>query len=161
MTTLFALTLFLAAPEVPAVLTEARALINQGKPREALSMLDSLDPREPRVAYLQGIAYYHADDHVKAVEKLKPVVDKLVENEVEHQEAVQVLGLSRPVKVLEQGETVDPHFVAVAPDVALEAGHEVRQHLVDIDDEQRRRGRDGQIFEGDRLHGDLVVRSEG
>ena len=94
MTTLFALTLFLAAPEVPAVLTEARALINQGKPREALSMLDSLDPQEPRVAYLQGIAYYHADDHVKAVEKLKPVVDKLVENEVEHQEAVQVLGLS-------------------------------------------------------------------
>ena len=81
-------------PEVAATLAEARALINQGKPKEALGKLAPLDPQEPRVAYLQGIAYYHVDDHVKAIEKLKGVVDTLTGDKLEHQEAVQVLGLS-------------------------------------------------------------------
>ena len=94
MNTLFALALSIAAPEVPVALTEARTLINQGKPREALSKLEVLDPQDPHVGYLQGVAYYHADDHVKAIEKLTPVVDKLIEDKLEHQEAVQVLGLS-------------------------------------------------------------------
>ena len=94
MTALFAMALFVAAPELLPTLTEARALINQGKPREALSKLDSLDPLEPRVAYLQGVAYYHVDEHVKAIEKLMPVVDRLTEDRLEHQEGVQVLGLS-------------------------------------------------------------------
>lgn len=79
-------------PEAAAPLAEARALINQGKPKAALGKLDTLDPREPRVAYLQGIAYYHLDDHLKAIEKLKGVVDTLTGDE--RQEAVQVLGLS-------------------------------------------------------------------
>lgn len=81
-------------PDQAATLAEIRALINQGKPQEALRKLDSFDPREPRVAYLQGVAYYHADDHVKAIERLMPVVDKLTEGSIERQEAVQILGLS-------------------------------------------------------------------
>ncbi|HVQ30673.1 MAG TPA: tetratricopeptide repeat protein [Vicinamibacteria bacterium] len=83
-----------STPEVAATLAEARVLINQGKPREALTKLEPLDPGEPRVSYLQGVAYYHADDHVKAIDKLKGVVDRLTEDKVEHQEAIQVLGLS-------------------------------------------------------------------
>jgi tetratricopeptide (TPR) repeat protein len=75
-------------------LARARALVNQGKPNEALEALAGLDPNDPRVAQLQGVAYYHADEPVKAVEKLLPVVDRLPADSIERREAVQVLGLS-------------------------------------------------------------------
>ena len=45
----------------------------------------------PRVL---GVAYYHADDYVEAIELLAPVVDRLAADSVERREAVQVLGLS-------------------------------------------------------------------
>jgi tetratricopeptide (TPR) repeat protein len=82
------------APGADATLAEARALINQGRAKEALPKLLALDPTEPRVAYLQGLAFYHTDEYVKAVEKLTPVVDKLPQGSIERREAVQVLGLS-------------------------------------------------------------------
>ncbi len=53
---------------------------------------------------------------------------------------VEVLALARPEDVLEQGETVDAHLVAVAAEEALEAAHEHRQHLVHVDHHQRRLG---------------------
>jgi tetratricopeptide (TPR) repeat protein len=82
-------------PEARAApFAEARTLINQGKPNEALQKLAGLDPSDPQVAYLQGVAYYHADEPVKAVEKLLPVADKLPADSIERREAVQVLGLS-------------------------------------------------------------------
>jgi tetratricopeptide (TPR) repeat protein len=77
------------------VLAQARLLINQGKPREAIETLTALDgPATPDVSLLLGVAYYHADDHRRAIEYLAPVVDRLAAGSLERREAVQVLGLS-------------------------------------------------------------------
>jgi tetratricopeptide (TPR) repeat protein len=73
---------------------EARGLIDRGQPAAALQRLDALDPADPRVACLQGVAYYHADDPVRAIERLRPLVDKLPADSLERREAAQVLGLS-------------------------------------------------------------------
>ncbi|HEY7516070.1 MAG TPA: tetratricopeptide repeat protein [Vicinamibacteria bacterium] len=73
---------------------ESRALIDAGQPRAAIEKLKLLDLGDPRVAQVAGVAYYHADDPVKAIELLKPVVDKLPPESLEGREAVQVLGLS-------------------------------------------------------------------
>ena len=48
------------------------------------------------MARLLGVAYYHADDHQRAIEQLVPLVnasDKLPEGSLERREAIQVLGL--------------------------------------------------------------------
>ncbi len=82
------------ASEPQATLTEARALINQGKPQEALQRLRALDAKDPQVAYLQGVAYYHVDDYPQVIAKLSPVVAQLKDGSIERREAVQVLGLS-------------------------------------------------------------------
>jgi tetratricopeptide (TPR) repeat protein len=83
-----------AAGPMAAALTEARALVDQGKPHEALGKLALLDAADPRVRQLQGVAYYRADEPAKAVETLSPVVGQLAEGSMERREAVQVLGLS-------------------------------------------------------------------
>ena len=83
-----------ASPDAANVMAAARTLIDQGRAQDALQKLAGLDPAAPRVSYLQGVAHYHADDYVKAIEKLTPVVDKLAEGTIERREAVQVLGLS-------------------------------------------------------------------
>jgi tetratricopeptide (TPR) repeat protein len=83
-----------ASADAASRLAEARTLIDQGHVNDALEKLAALDPSDPRVGYLQGIAHYHADDHVKAIEELTPVVDKLAAGSIERREAVQVLGLS-------------------------------------------------------------------
>jgi tetratricopeptide (TPR) repeat protein len=78
-----------------AVMAQARLLINQGKPREAIEKLTALgDTARPDVAHLLGVAYYHADDHRRAIERLAPVIDRLPAESLERREAVQVLGLS-------------------------------------------------------------------
>lgn len=78
-----------------SALAEARQLINQDKPREAIAKLNALgDAARIDVARLLGVAYYHADDYAHAVEHLAPIVEKLPEGSVERREAVQVLGLS-------------------------------------------------------------------
>ena len=80
---------------VPAeTLAAARDLITAGKPREAIAMLEPLDRSAVEVSRLLGVAYYHADDHQRAIELLKPVRDKLPRESVERREAVQVLWLS-------------------------------------------------------------------
>ena len=77
------------------VLAEARALINQDKPAAAIEKLRSIDgPDRLDVALLLGVAYYHANDHVNAIERLAPIVDRLPDGSIERKEAVQVLGLS-------------------------------------------------------------------
>jgi tetratricopeptide (TPR) repeat protein len=75
-------------------LAEARALVNEGKPAAALERLKGLDPGDPRVACLQGVAYYHGDDPVHAIERLRPVVEKVPADSPGGREATQVLGLS-------------------------------------------------------------------
>jgi tetratricopeptide (TPR) repeat protein len=78
-----------------AALAEARALINQDKPAAAIEKLRAIDaPGRPDVALLLGVAYYHANDHAHAIEKLAPIADSLPEGSIERKEAVQVLGLS-------------------------------------------------------------------
>ena len=78
-----------------AVLAEARALINQDKPADAIEKLRAVDgPGRLDVALLLGVAYYHANDHAHAIEKLAPIADTLPEGSIERKEAVQVLGLS-------------------------------------------------------------------
>src|SRR6267378_1857196 len=86
-----------AAPQpadVPAVLAEARGLVNRGQPAAAIQKLLPLDRQDPRVAQLLGVAYYHTDDHVRAVELLTPVAGKLEAGSPEQREAEQVLGLA-------------------------------------------------------------------
>jgi tetratricopeptide (TPR) repeat protein len=83
-----------SAPPVDAALKESRALIDAGQPKAAIAKLQALDTADPRVSQALGVAYYHADDPVRAVEVLKPIVDKLPANSLEAREAVQVLGLS-------------------------------------------------------------------
>jgi len=46
------------------------------------------------VIYLRGLAFYHADDHAKAIELLAPIVAKLDADSLERREAEQVLGLA-------------------------------------------------------------------
>jgi tetratricopeptide (TPR) repeat protein len=78
-----------------AVLAEARRLIGQGQPRAAIDKLNTLaDTTRPDVAQLLGVAYYHADDYARAIERLAPLVGKLADGSIERREAVQVLGLS-------------------------------------------------------------------
>jgi len=80
--------------KVAAALREARALIDQSKPAQAVEKLRKLDAAgDPRVAHLMGVALYHAKDPVNAIEKLAPVIDKLADGTTEKREAVQVLGL--------------------------------------------------------------------
>jgi tetratricopeptide (TPR) repeat protein len=89
-----------SAQEAPAakVRSEARALINAGKPRDAIAMLEKIRAGgaslEPEIAQLLGVAYYHADDYSRAIELLTPLVDRLPEDSTERRETVQVLGLS-------------------------------------------------------------------
>jgi tetratricopeptide (TPR) repeat protein len=81
--------------EPAAVLAQARLLINQGNPQAAIEKLEALGkPRRPEVSHLLGVAYYHADDHLHAIEELTAVVDTWPEGSLERREAVQVLGLS-------------------------------------------------------------------
>jgi hypothetical protein len=57
-----------AAPPAPDALAEARALINQDKPAAAIERLRPLDGQgRLDVALLLGVAYYHENDHARAI----------------------------------------------------------------------------------------------
>jgi tetratricopeptide (TPR) repeat protein len=89
-----------SAQETPAskLRSDARALINAGKPREAATMIEKAISQggdtTPELTQLLGVAYYHADDYARAIELLTPVADRLPQDSIERREAVQVLGLS-------------------------------------------------------------------
>lgn len=77
------------------VLAEARALIDAGKPEQAVEKLKAKDPAaHPRVAQLLGVAHYHANEPARAIEQLAAALPKLPEGSLERAEAVQVLGLA-------------------------------------------------------------------
>lgn len=79
--------------DVKPALVAARALIDGGKPQDAIAALRRLDASVPEVSHLLGVAYYHADDHRAAIEQLTVVRDKLPADSLEHHETVQILGL--------------------------------------------------------------------
>jgi tetratricopeptide (TPR) repeat protein len=76
------------------MVTEIRQLAQTGRAADAQQRLNAFDQTAPLVIYLRGLAFYHADDHVKAIELLAPVVPKLQPDSLERREAEQVLGLA-------------------------------------------------------------------
>jgi tetratricopeptide (TPR) repeat protein len=82
------------APSLEARLAEARALVDGGRPGDALKLLESLGSPDPRARTLEGVAAYHADQYVRAIERLAPLVSALPAGSAERREPVQVLGLS-------------------------------------------------------------------
>jgi tetratricopeptide (TPR) repeat protein len=85
-----------AQTRVPDAATVAsiRQLIHTGQVGQARARLQEFEAGDPVVAYLHGLAAYHADEHQKAVEALLPVTSKLPPGTLERREAEQVLGLS-------------------------------------------------------------------
>ena len=80
-------------------LAEARRLINAGEAKTALAKLRDLPPdpdgaRQVQITHLLGVAYYHADEPAKAVDTLRPIVDRLPAESIERREAEQILGLA-------------------------------------------------------------------
>lgn len=85
-----------AQPRVPdaAAIASIRAQIQGGQIAQAEERLKAFNPSEPVVAYLRGLARYHADDHTAAIDTLLPIVSRLGADTLERREAEQVLGLS-------------------------------------------------------------------
>lgn len=77
-----------------ATIASIRQVIHAGQVAQAQAKLQEFDSAEPVVAYLRGLAQYHADEHQKAVETLLPVASKLPAGTLERREAEQVLGLA-------------------------------------------------------------------
>jgi tetratricopeptide (TPR) repeat protein len=96
----FALLMALAAAEAQSSAPDAetvsaiRRLIDEGQPAKAIERLRTLDVSHPSVAHLLALAYYHADDHVKAIEVLSGNIGALAAGSLERREAEQILGLS-------------------------------------------------------------------
>src|SRR5262245_1502551 len=81
--------------QIDETVAAARALVDAGKPREALAKLEGLGrPDDPRMAYLIGVAAYHADDYPRAITTLTPLEQRFPAGGTERHEIVQVLGLS-------------------------------------------------------------------
>ncbi len=106
-----------------ATLAEARKLINDGNPKAAIAKLTELPNRtDIRVAHLLGLAYYTANDHIRAIEQLAAVVEKFPKDSAERREAVQTLGLSHymlghlaeSIPFLEQTRTWAPNSTELA-----------------------------------------------
>src|ERR671911_307831 len=57
-------------------LREARAAIEQGRPRAAIERLEALPPGR-EVSVLLGVAHYHADEYPKAIELLTRALEAL------------------------------------------------------------------------------------
>lgn len=88
-----------AIQDLTPALAEARRLINAGEARAALAKLRALPTesdvdRQTQIAHLLGVAYYHADEPVKAIETLGALVDRMSSDSVERREAEQILGLA-------------------------------------------------------------------
>ena len=83
-----------AVSSLPPELAAIRSQIMEGRADTALEQLARMPADAPQVRYLTGLAYYHRDDHVRAIERLAPVADVLPQGSPERREAVQVLGLS-------------------------------------------------------------------
>jgi tetratricopeptide (TPR) repeat protein len=82
------------ADALAPTLAAARALVDGGRPADAVERLTALDQTEPRVRLLTGVALYHADRRREAIAVLEAVRTRLPDDSVERREAEQVLGLS-------------------------------------------------------------------
>jgi len=82
------------AEDAKAAVAQARTLLAQDRPRDAIAALQGQDASDPAVALALGVAHYHAGDAVEAVALLRPAVDALPEGSTERREAAQVLGLA-------------------------------------------------------------------
>jgi tetratricopeptide (TPR) repeat protein len=82
------------ADALAPALAAARALVDGGRPADAIERLTALDQADPRVRLLTGVALYHADRRAEAIAVLEGVRARLPEDSVERREAEQVLGLS-------------------------------------------------------------------
>ena len=81
--------------QLETALTAGRALIDAGRPREAIQKLETLARAgDPRIDHLLGVAAYHADDYPRAISVLTPIEGRFPEGSTERREIVQVLGLS-------------------------------------------------------------------
>jgi len=111
-----------ARDAVPALVADARALIDGGKPEAAITKLRAADAGDPRIAELLGVAYYHANDPAHAIETLSPQVARLPRESLERREAVQVLGLSHylvghlteAIRLLEEIQPLVPDDIKLA-----------------------------------------------
>ncbi len=105
-----------------SAISEARKLIDDGQPEAAIEKLRAISEPDPRVTELLGVAYYHANDPVRAIEQLSSVVDRLAPDSLERREAVQVLGLAhylaghltQSIPFLEETRSVMPNDVKLA-----------------------------------------------
>lgn len=77
-------------------LTEARALLNQGKAHDAIAKLQALPP-DARTQQLLGVAYFHTNEYVKAIATLTPLVAALPNDSAERKETMQALGMAHYV----------------------------------------------------------------
>jgi tetratricopeptide (TPR) repeat protein len=77
-------------------LVAARARIDAGDPKGAITQLETLEPKDdPRVRLLLGVARYRADQYLPAIELLEPLATAFPDGSAERREAIQVLGLCR------------------------------------------------------------------
>ena len=79
---------------VAAAVAAARALVDGGRPADAIARLTALDQADPGVQLLTGVALYHADRRREAITALEAVRTRLPDGSIERREAEQVLGLS-------------------------------------------------------------------
>ena len=97
-----------AAPPAPLApeLAAARAQILEGRPDSALEQLARMPADAPPVRYLTGLAYYHRDDHVRAIEYLAPVAQTLAAGSLERREAIAGCAVANGIGIsfIERGE---------------------------------------------------------
>jgi tetratricopeptide (TPR) repeat protein len=83
-----------ASPDpIAAAVAHARRLVEENRPADAVKALSAAGA-DPRVRAMTGVAYYHANDPLRAIEQLQAVLDVLPPDSPERREAIQVLGLS-------------------------------------------------------------------
>lgn len=110
------------ADPVADALEKARRLIDEGRPSVALEELRSAPATDPRVRVLIGVARYHANDPLPAIEELTAVLPSLPADSPARREAIQVLGLSHylaghlgeAIPFLEQTRTFAPESSELA-----------------------------------------------
>lgn len=77
-------------------MAEARALLDQGKAKEAITKLRLLPPSK-HGQQLLGVAYFRVQDYARAIETLTPLVTTLPNDSAEHKETIQSLGMAHYV----------------------------------------------------------------
>jgi superkiller protein 3 len=84
-----------ASVDLATTLKEVRALLDADQPKAAIEKLTAVgESSDPRVEQMLGVAYYHVDQHQRAVELLQQAHDRLPPNSAERHEAEEVLGLA-------------------------------------------------------------------